>query len=77
MSNEAGNGSGRQAGVVKWFHKTKGFGFIRPDGGGADVFVHYSAIAGRGYRNLNEGDPVTFDLVDKGKGPQAQNVAQA
>ena len=62
------------SGVVKWFSRLKGYGFINPDGGGQEVFVHYSAIEGEGYRNLYEGDVVEFDLVDVGKGPQAQNV---
>lgn len=61
-------------GVVKWFSRLKGYGFINPDDGEQEVFVHYSAIDGEGYRNLYEGDRVEFDLVDKGKGPQAQNV---
>ena len=61
-------------GTVRWFSKMKGYGFIKPDGGGDEVFVHYTAIAQSGYRNLEEGDTVTFDLVDRGKGPQAQNV---
>ena len=64
----------RKQGVVKWFNRLKGFGFIRPDEGGSDVFVHYSAIKGDGYRNLFEGDVVHFDEVDAGKGPQARNV---
>lgn len=62
-------------GKVKWFSPLKGYGFIQPDGGGAEVFVHYSSIAGEGYRNLEPDTVVTFDLVDKGRGPQAQNVA--
>ena len=64
----------KKQGVVKWFNRLKGFGFIRPDEGGSDVFVHYSAIKGDGYRNLFEGDVVHFDEVDDGKGPQARNV---
>ncbi len=64
----------KQTGIVKWFSRLKGYGFINPDGGGQEVFVHYSAIEGEGYRNLFEGDKVEFDLVDLGKGPQAQNV---
>ncbi len=65
----------RTTGIVKWFSRLKGYGFINPDGGGQEVFVHYSAIEGDGYRNLYEGDRVEFDLVDRGKGPQAQNVS--
>ena len=64
----------RKLGSVKWFSRIKGFGFILPDGGGSEVFVHYSAIEGEGYRNLYEGDRVTFNEIDKGKGPQAKNV---
>ena len=64
----------RHSGIVKWFSRLKGYGFINPDSGGQEVFVHYSAIQGEGYRNLFEGDKVEFDLVDIGKGPQAQNV---
>ncbi len=64
----------RKVGSVKWFSRIKGFGFILPDGGGQEVFVHYSAIEGEGYRNLYEGDRVTFNEVDVGKGPQAKNV---
>jgi CspA family cold shock protein len=65
----------KMQGVVKWFSRLKGYGFINPDDGEQEVFVHYSAIDGEGYRNLYEGDRVEFDLVDKGKGPQAQNVS--
>lgn len=61
-------------GVVKWFSRVKGYGFISPDDGGQEVFVHYSAIEGDGYRNLYEGDAVSYTLVDVGKGPQAQAV---
>lgn len=64
----------RASGTVKWFNRIKGFGFILPDDGGQEVFVHYSAIDGEGYRNLYEGDRVEFDLVDMGKGPQARSV---
>jgi CspA family cold shock protein len=60
-------------GTVKWFNGDKGFGFITPESG-PDVFVHFSAIAGDGYRNLNENDKVEFDLASGPKGPQAQNV---
>ena len=62
-------------GTVKWFSPVKGYGFISPDDSETEVFVHYSAIDGEGYRNLYEGDKVEFDLVDRGKGPQAQNVS--
>lgn len=65
----------RKRGIVKWFNRLKGFGFIEPeDDGGADVFLHYSAIEGEGYRNFMEGDPVYYDEIDKGKGPQARRV---
>ena len=60
-------------GKVKWFNNSKGYGFIgRADG--PDVFVHYSAIAGEGYRTLQEGDAVEFEIVQGPKGPQANNV---
>jgi CspA family cold shock protein len=62
-------------GVVKWFNAQKGFGFIQPESG-PDVFVHYSAITGNGYRNLEEGDRVEFLIVDGPKGPQASDVAK-
>lgn len=65
----------KKSGTVKWFSRLKGYGFIDPDEGGAEVFVHYSAISGEGYRNLYEGDRVEYDEVDRGKGPQAQNVS--
>ena len=62
-------------GVVKWFSSDKGYGFITPDDGGKDVFVHFSAIQGDGYRNLNEGDEVEFDVEQGQKGLQAANVS--
>jgi cold shock protein len=61
-------------GVVKWFNGEKGFGFIAQDGGGPDVFVHFSAISGNGYKNLDENQKVEFDLTQGPKGPQAENV---
>jgi len=60
-------------GTVKWFNEKKGFGFITQDGG-SDVFVHYSAIKGDGFKTLTEGDRVTFEVTNGPKGPQASNV---
>ena len=64
----------RQNGTVKWFNDAKGFGFITPQDGAKDCFVHYSAIQGSGFRTLVEGDQVEYDLVDGEKGPAAANV---
>ncbi|WP_037577604.1 cold-shock protein [Phaeacidiphilus oryzae] len=61
-------------GTVKWFNGEKGFGFIEQDGGGPDVFVHYSNINAGGFRSLDEGQKVTFDVTQGPKGPQAENV---
>lgn len=61
-------------GTVKWFNAEKGFGFIAPDDSGADVFAHYSAIATDGYRSLDEGQKVEFDITQGPKGPQASNI---
>ncbi|MDA2805947.1 MULTISPECIES: cold-shock protein [Nocardiopsis] len=61
-------------GTVKWFNSEKGFGFIAVEGGGPDVFVHYSAIAGTGFRNLEENQSVEFEITQGPKGPQASNV---
>ena len=61
-------------GTVKWFSSEKGFGFITPEDGSADVFVHFSAISGEGYRNLEENMKVEYDVSQGQKGPQASNV---
>ena len=61
-------------GTVKWFNESKGFGFITPEDGSKDVFVHFSAISSEGFRTLAEGQQVTFDVEEGPKGPQAQNV---
>ena len=62
-------------GKVKWFNPTKGYGFIKPDDGGEDLFVHHSSIQGDGYKSLKEEQSVTFDVEDGDKGPQAVNVS--
>jgi CspA family cold shock protein len=64
-------------GTVKWFNNSKGFGFITPDDGSADVFVHFSAIAADGFRTLQEGQAVTYDVESGPKGPQASNVTSS
>ncbi|MDQ3936442.1 MAG: cold-shock protein [Actinomycetota bacterium] len=61
-------------GTVKWFNDDKGFGFITPDEGGKDLFVHFSGIAGNGFRSLQEGAKVSFDAEQGDKGPKAVNV---
>jgi cold shock protein len=66
----------RTTGTVKWFNDTKGFGFITPENGQKDCFVHHSAIQGSGFRSLAEGDRVEFDIVQGQKGPAAENVAR-
>ena len=64
----------RETGTVERFMADKGFGFIKPDSGGKDVFVHHSAIGGTGYKSLSQGARVEFDLVQDPKGPRAENV---
>lgn len=61
-------------GTVKWFNPDKGFGFITPDEGGADVFAHFSAIAASGFRTLEENQRVEFEVTQGQKGPQAENI---
>ncbi|SDB86487.1 cold-shock DNA-binding protein family [Sanguibacter gelidistatuariae] len=61
-------------GTVKWFNAEKGFGFIAPEDGSADVFAHYSAIQSSGYRSLDENQKVEFDITQGPKGPQAENI---
>ncbi|MET7655718.1 MULTISPECIES: cold-shock protein [unclassified Streptomyces] len=65
------------SGTVKWFNAAKGFGFIEQDGGGADVFAHFSNIAAHGFRELLEGQKVTFDIATGQKGPTAENIVLA
>jgi cold shock protein len=64
-------------GTVRRFNQDRGYGFIKPDDGGEDVFVHYSAIEGSGFRTLEEGDKVTYEVTQGRKGPQALNVSKA
>ena len=66
----------RHNGTVKWFNETKGFGFITPDDGGRDCFVHHSAIQGKGFKTLEEGQRVEYEVVEGEKGPSAQNVVK-
>lgn len=71
-SNSKGNYMA--TGIVKWFNADKGYGFITPDDGGADVFAHFSAIQSSGYRSLEENQKVEFDVTEGQKGPQAENI---
>jgi len=66
----------RTTGTVKWFNNDKGFGFITPEDGSKDLFVHHSAIQGSGYKSLDEGERVEFDVVQGQKGPAAENVTR-
>lgn len=66
----------RVTGTVKWFNESKGFGFITPDGGGKDCFVHHSAIQATGFASLREGERVEFEVVQEQKGPAARNVTK-
>ncbi|MBB1242703.1 cold-shock protein [Streptomyces durbertensis] len=63
-------------GTVKWFNAEKGFGFIEQDGGGPDVFAHYSNISGQGFKELVEGEKVSFEVTQGPKGPQASNIVR-
>lgn len=64
-------------GTVKWFNDAKGYGFITPDGGGEDLFAHFSAIQGKGFKTLKEGQKVTFEVTQGPKGKQASNIVPA
>ena len=66
----------RTTGTVKWFNEAKGFGFITPQDGSKDCFVHHSAIQGKGFKTLAEGEKVEFDVVDGKNGPAAENVVR-
>ncbi|MBD3584871.1 cold-shock protein [Salinimonas sp. HHU 13199] len=69
--------SAQETGTVKWFNEDKGFGFITPENGGKDVFVHFRSIVSDGFKTLSEGQTVTFEVEQGQKGPQASNVTVA
>ena len=66
-----------QEGTVKWFNEEKGYGFIRPDDGSEDVFVHHTGITGEGFKSLDEGEKVSYEVTQGKKGLQAENVSRA
>lgn len=66
----------KTTGTVKWFNEAKGFGFITPEGGAKDCFVHHTVIQGQGFKTLGEGEKVEFEIVEGQKGPAAQNVVR-
>jgi cold shock protein len=66
-----------QEGTVKWFSQEKGYGFIKPDDGGEDLFVHHTGIAGEGFKTLEEGEKVTYEVTEGRRGLQATNVSKA
>lgn len=70
-------GGNKQTGTVKWFNDAKGFGFITPDGGGEDLFAHFSSIQMNGFKTLKEGQRVTFEIAQGPKGQQALNINAA
>ena len=65
-----------EKGKVKWFSKVKGYGFIEKEGGGQDIFIHYSSIQGEGYKKLEQGEEITFEITQGEKGPQATQVVR-